>query len=358
MGKSSRIAFVLSLGALLLALAPLQSQAATWTCAPRYSGFALQNYRDYETQVQTWHARYTSAPAGSPEQQNARTQVQTNSTQALSQIADPNTLLGYTSSDIEGLASETFQKLASAPAGSLIETFYRQANDSVWTAYTRNANYEISCTDTTDFASTVQTAEYSSQKARSSAAGSRPEAAYRQVAQSAWPVALQQVQAYGASSYANYRSLESMGAQFSQKIQTSTPGSNDENFYRQATDSSFNSGTNLFRTQVKAIATQDLYGIVSEYNQKSMSAPLGGPAQRFYAGVRDQAQFEINLRGSTPAPGPTPTGYYCTITTPRGVTYYGRSTDQFSAIAYARGACRQYEPYYICNQTAAYCRLQ
>jgi hypothetical protein len=160
------------------------------------------------------------------------------------------------------------------------------------------------------------------------------------------------VQAYGSSSYANYRSLESMGTQFSQKIQTSTPGSNDENFYRQATDISFDRGTSLFRTQVKSISTQDLYGIVSEYNQKSQTAPLGSPAQRFYGGVRDQAQFEINLRG------PAPVGYYCTITTPRGATYYGTAGDQFTAIAYARGACRQYEPYYICNQTAAYCRLQ
>jgi hypothetical protein len=328
--------------------------ATSWNCGPRHPGYALETFRDYEMQARQWYDRYRASPTGSQEQRYAQDQMQMNADRAVGAISNVSQLLGYPSGRVESFSIQTNQKFNISPAGSLLETFYRQASELAWNGFVRNSGYELSCTGNMEWQAALEVAENMNVRYRASPAGSMSERAYRHAMQEGFQSFLQKLHTYAVSPYVTYRELESIGVQMDQRYRASPAGSDAERFFRNAMEVSFNQSLNRFTTQLRSIHTRDLPGLISEFDMKSRSAPAGSAYERYARSMRDQAQYELNSRGPVPPPHQF---WSCSVMTRRSV-YSASAYVQSDAVYQARNTCMRYEPVSTCQRAQVSCRLQ
>jgi hypothetical protein len=251
----------------------------------------IDQFRQYESYSVQWNQRYLSAPAGSWDESNARSERDRSIQYALSSISQPYAFYGLNRVQVEYFADEMTQKYQQASSGSALETMYRSAQGYAFQAF-RSAVLDEVQQLSYDWRRLHDLAKYFDQKYQQAPSGSQKEAAYNDGRRQAWN-SLPSAVTYESQRYTDFRQFEQLANYFDGLYIQAPTGSTSESIYRQISRDHYNRGVQAAQNQFRYYGPNELYSIQERYNQLYQQASTGSVKENYYRQIRDLARQMI-----------------------------------------------------------------
>lgn len=256
-------------------------------------GYALEEFRRFESEVIHWNDRYRGAPSGSWEERHADQRRREAMADALSALRAGD-LAGEDPARLEGFAREMAQKYRSAPSGSLLEQLYNEARRAAWEALRQSVERDLR--RTRDWREALREADRYDQLYRSAPSGSLEEQAYDSLRRVAWEQAQASLDQELSRPTDDFRGLERLAGEFDAGYRSASSGSRRESFYNGARRTAYDAAFGAFERWLGYSGSyeRELWQLEREYDSKYRSASSGSLAESYFRRVRDAARSRLD----------------------------------------------------------------
>ena len=251
-------------------------------CDDRDNSRLEESFRRSEMEFNRWYEEYRRAPSGSFEEQRARRMCDEEMRRMNDLFFYEQEVMWTSTATLERLTTNSYERYRYAPAGSLLETYYRTAMQGFSRGFQRKQENVFACAiqyEALNFFESVAQRHYDAY--RYAAAGSLIEAFYRESAQRAFRYGERKVIEMRRDYRVDFNTFDRMFMDYYNRYRYAAAGSLIEGYFRNVMTSSGEGSKELLRARGYQMGRYELQRILDENNARYRSAPAGSYLERY-----------------------------------------------------------------------------